>query len=132
MIFQDSLSSYDSFNNPNSALKQRLGPNAHDDLKSSIPKIDAPEQMSPSKYQGSRWEQPPGLRHNHEHISRHAMNSNHINEGRLVEHNPENMSPRHSREVDKTADILTLDQLSSRIPGENGRNHDVYNRYACL
>lgn len=121
------MSSYDSFNNPNSALNkqslttQRLGPNAHDDLKSSIPKIDTPEQ-SPSKYQGGRWDQPAGLRH--DHVNRHGMSSNSINEGRMSELNPD-MSPRNSRDVDKNTDIMTLDQLSPRMPSD-GRNHDMY------
>lgn len=44
-----------------------MGPNAHDDLKSSVPKTE-PVDQSPrgSGLQGPpRWEPPPGVRHEH-------------------------------------------------------------------
>lgn len=97
------MSSYDSFNNPNlnkHNLPQRLGPNAHDDLKSSIPKTDTPEQ-SPSRGP-PRWEPPPNHRHEH----RHPQGAEH----------PPDFSPRNSQEMDRP-DMMLLDP---------GRNHDKY------
>nr|CAI5852690.1 unnamed protein product [Callosobruchus analis] len=49
----DSLSSYDSFNKQ----PRTIGPNAHDDLKTTLSKIDPNLQNSPSKYPpGTRWD----------------------------------------------------------------------------
>lgn len=54
---QDSLSSYDSFNKQTATTNNRIGPNAHDDLKTTLSKIE-PTQNSPSKYQ---------QQHHHQH-----------------------------------------------------------------
>lgn len=67
---QDSLSSYDSFNNNNNNQKpqSRIIPNAHDDLKTTLSKI---EPGSPNVQSGgpsqprNRWEQP---NHRHERL----------------------------------------------------------------
>lgn len=66
------MSSYDSFNNPKHG--PRLGPNAHDDLKSSVPK----EQVDPPRASGGppRWEPPPGVRHEHPRHSEQEYNRN--------------------------------------------------------
>ncbi|CAH0563619.1 unnamed protein product [Brassicogethes aeneus] len=90
----DSLSSYDSFNKQQS--NPRIGQNAHDDLKTTLSKIDpvlGTNQSSPSKYNsGQRWEQ-----NSHRHGSKMDLKYG-LPPGN--DHNLEG-SPRNSRELDK-------------------------------
>ncbi|XP_018564765.1 tight junction protein ZO-1 isoform X2 [Anoplophora glabripennis] len=89
----DSLSSYDSFNKQSNT---RIGPNAHDDLKTTLSKIDPAVtnlQNSPSKYgSGPRWEQ---------NVHRHGSKLD-LKYGLppTDQHSMDN-SPRNSREMDK-------------------------------
>ncbi|XP_018564782.1 tight junction protein ZO-1 isoform X4 [Anoplophora glabripennis] len=91
--YQDSLSSYDSFNKQSNT---RIGPNAHDDLKTTLSKIDPAVtnlQNSPSKYgSGPRWEQ---------NVHRHGSKLD-LKYGLppTDQHSMDN-SPRNSREMDK-------------------------------
>lgn len=97
--FQDSLSSYDSFNKQ--ANPPRIGPNAHDDLKTTLSKIDPTTsiQNSPSKY-NPRWDQ-----NSHRHGSKLDLKYG------TNEQNMEN-SPRNSGELDK--DCNQLESVSPR------------------
>jgi hypothetical protein len=85
----DSLSSYDSFNKQSN---NRIGPNAHDDLKTTLSKIEPGSvQNSPSKYNsGPRWEQ-NSHRHNSKLDLKYGLPQNDHNEN----------SPRNSREMEK-------------------------------
>ncbi|XP_019880421.1 tight junction protein ZO-1 isoform X2 [Aethina tumida] len=89
----DSLSSYDSFNKQQS---NRIGPNAHDDLKTTLSKIETAtisNQNSPSKYgSGQRWEQ-----NSHRHGSKMDLKYG-LPSG--SEHTLDS-SPRNSREMEK-------------------------------
>ncbi|KAK5641793.1 hypothetical protein RI129_010340 [Pyrocoelia pectoralis] len=108
----DSLSSYDSY-------KQQLpgnsgiGPNAHDDLKTTLSKIDSDNPTTPSKYP-TRWDQ---NNHRHERLGskldlKYTMGINNVND------HPD-QSPRNSHEVDKESS--PLDHLSPRLLTERDR-----------
>ncbi|KAJ8981906.1 hypothetical protein NQ317_007298 [Molorchus minor] len=100
----DSLSSYDSFNKQSNT---RIGPNAHDDLKTTLSKIDPSNvnmQNSPSKYNsGQRWEQ---------NVHRHGSKLD-LKYG-LPTGDQQHMdnSPRNSREMEKEAS--PMDAVSPR------------------
>ncbi|XP_063904633.1 tight junction protein ZO-1 isoform X4 [Zophobas morio] len=85
----DSLSSYDSFNKQSNT---RIGPNAHDDLKTTLSKIEpGSAQNSPSKYSsGPRWDQ-----NSHRHNSKLDLKYG------LPQTDHNDNSPRNSRELDK-------------------------------
>ncbi|XP_030745371.1 tight junction protein ZO-1 isoform X2 [Sitophilus oryzae] len=97
----DSLSSYDSYNKQNQAAQQRIGPNLHDDLKTTLSKIDPVNQSSPSrgpyhhKLGGSKMDLkyglPPG-----DPIEESPRNSREENGGMLSD----GVSPRGSVERD--------------------------------
>ncbi|XP_031353908.1 tight junction protein ZO-1-like isoform X5 [Photinus pyralis] len=108
----DSLSSYDSY-------KQQLpgnsgiGPNAHDDLKTTLSKIDSDNPTTPSKYP-ARWDQ---NNHRHDRLGskldlKYAMGVNNVND------HPD-QSPRNSHEVDKESS--PLDHLNPRMLSERDR-----------
>ncbi|XP_065163753.1 tight junction protein ZO-1 isoform X5 [Atheta coriaria] len=108
----DSLSSYDSFNNP----KHRIIPNAHDDLKTTLSKIDSGVPGSPSKY--NRWE---GSAPNHRHDRLGSKLDLKYSQQNLNGDSGLSMgidSPRNSREMD----VGPLDQQISRTP----ERHDMY------
>lgn len=104
LFSKDSLSSYDSFNKQSNT---RIGPNAHDDLKTTLSKIDPAStnlQNSPSKYgSGARWEQ---------NIHRHGSKLD-LKYGLppAEQHGMDN-SPRNSREMDKESS--PMDAVSPR------------------
>ncbi|KAL3274536.1 hypothetical protein HHI36_015918 [Cryptolaemus montrouzieri] len=112
----DSLSSYDSFNKQSNT---RIGPNAHDDLKTTLSKIDHNPTMipnSPSKYNPppvQRWDQSP-----HRYGSKMDLKYGLPITGEQVEN-----SPRSSREIDK--DGSAMDIMNMRGAGEK----DMY-RYS--
>ncbi|XP_066261904.1 tight junction protein ZO-1 isoform X1 [Euwallacea similis] len=85
----DSLSSYDSYNKQTSA-PPRIGPNLHDDLKTTLSKIDPAHQGSPSR--GSRWND----QQNHHRLGGSKMD---IKYGLPPGDPISDSSPRHSREV---------------------------------
>lgn len=60
MFLQDSLSSYDS-----STKQSRIIPNAHDDLKTTLSKIEPNVQTNQNR---NRWEQPNNNAHRHERL----------------------------------------------------------------
>lgn len=67
----DSLSSYDSFNNNNNnAQKQtRIIPNAHDDLKTTLSKIEPTNNQQQQQQQSrNRWDQQQTNQHRHERL----------------------------------------------------------------
>lgn len=104
MILQNSLSSYDSYNKQSGS---RIIPNAHDDLKTTLSKIDpASTNLSntPSKYNmGPRWDQ------NNRHGSKLDLKyAQHPSDQNL---NVEG-SPRNSGEIDK--EINPLEPVSPR------------------
>ncbi|KAJ8915042.1 hypothetical protein NQ315_016017 [Exocentrus adspersus] len=100
----DSLSSYDSFNKQSST---RIGPNAHDDLKTTLSKIDPLTgnlQNSPSKYgSGPRWDQ---------NVHRHGSKIDLKYGLPPVDQHGMESSPRNSREVDKESS--PMDAMSPR------------------
>ncbi|XP_050302350.1 uncharacterized protein LOC126740396 isoform X3 [Anthonomus grandis grandis] len=85
----DSLSSYDSYNKQ---PQTRIGPNLHDDLKTTLSKIDPAHQNSPSRG-GNRW--------NHDQPNHHRLGGSKLDlKYNLPPGDPINdNSPRHSREV---------------------------------
>ncbi|XP_064213330.1 tight junction protein ZO-1 isoform X3 [Tribolium castaneum] len=107
----DSLSSYDSFNKQ---TNNRIGPNAHDDLKTTLSKIEPGSvQNSPSKYNsGNRWDQNPH-RHNSKLDLKYGLPQNDHNDN----------SPRNSRELDKES--RPMENMSPRGSVER----DIY-RYS--
>ncbi|KAL1497924.1 hypothetical protein ABEB36_008804 [Hypothenemus hampei] len=85
----DSLSSYDSYNKQ-PPTTPRIGPNLHDDLKTSLSKIDTSHQGSPSR--GPRWND----QQNHHRLVSSKMDLKYgLPPGDPINDN----SPRHSREV---------------------------------
>ncbi|KAK9883620.1 hypothetical protein WA026_001793 [Henosepilachna vigintioctopunctata] len=112
----DSLSSYDSFNKQSNS---RIGPNAHDDLKTTLSKIDHNPTItnSPSKYNpppGPRWDQSP-----HRYGSKMDLKY-----GLPLSNEPgTDNSQRNSREIDK--DGSSMDILNMRSSTEK----DMY-RYS--
>lgn len=64
---QDSLSSYDSFNNNNQQKQSRIIPNAHDDLKTTLSKIEPGSPNVQNNPQRNRWDQTP-QQHRHERL----------------------------------------------------------------
>lgn len=116
-IIQDSLSSYDSFNNPNQKqANPRIGPNAHDDLKTTLSKIEPGSpgpQSTPPKYSGNRWEQ---NNHRHDRLGskldlKYGMQGGNPGEGNV------DSSPRNSREMEKDP----MDGLGQRMSAERER-----------
>ncbi|CAH1098494.1 unnamed protein product [Psylliodes chrysocephalus] len=108
----DSLSSYDSYNKQAST---RIGPNAHDDLKTTLSKIDPTGniQNSPSKYNmGPRWDQ-----NSHRHGSKMDLKYGLPAGEQLMD-----SSPRNSREMGKDS---PMDPASPRGSVER----DIY-RYS--
>ncbi|XP_044758711.1 tight junction protein ZO-1 isoform X3 [Coccinella septempunctata] len=112
----DSLSSYDSFNKPTNT---RIGPNAHDDLKTTLSKIDHTPvpQSNSAKFtspSGQRWDQSP-----HRYGSKMDLKYG------LPLANDQGLdnSPRTSREMDK--DGNPVDMMNLRSPTEK----DMY-RYS--
>ncbi|XP_071051834.1 tight junction protein ZO-1 isoform X3 [Onthophagus taurus] len=125
----DSLSSYDSFNNQNSkSLGSRIIPNAHDDLKTTLSKIEPSSnspniQNSPSKYAHQRsW----GDQNHHRHD---RLGSKLDLKYAVPPSNNELMdqSPRHSRgDVEKEPPPPGLEHVHQRLPPER---NEMY-RYA--
>ncbi|XP_018322344.1 tight junction protein ZO-1 [Agrilus planipennis] len=116
----DSLSSYDSFKNSN-VPNTRIIPNAHDDLKTTLSKIEQEPTMpsSPPKY-GSRWDQ---NHHRHDRLGskldlKYSVGPNCSNNDLNID-----ASPRNSRELDK--DPSPSNTLSPRSSTERDR-HDMY------
>ncbi|XP_045478453.1 tight junction protein ZO-1 isoform X4 [Harmonia axyridis] len=114
----DSLSSYDSFNKPTNT---RIGPNAHDDLKTTLSKIDHPPGTVPnstSKYNspsGQRWDQSP-----HRYGSKMDLKYGLP----IVNDQGLDNSPRTSREMDK--DGNPIDMMNLR--GANEKDMYRYSR----
>lgn len=119
----DSLSSYDSFNNPSTKHpNSRIIPNAHDDLKTTLSKIDPNPnsvQNSPSKY-GTRWDQNS---HRHDRLGSKLDLKYTMQPNNAMDHNMD-PSPRNSREIEK--DVGSMDQLHQRIPPDNRDRQEVY------
>ncbi|KAH1016905.1 hypothetical protein HUJ04_008059 [Dendroctonus ponderosae] len=85
----DSLSSYDSYNKQ-PPTTPRIGPNLHDDLKTTLSKIDPSHQSSPSR--APRWTD----QQNHHRLGGSKMDLKYgLPPGDPINDN----SPRHSREV---------------------------------
>ncbi|CAH1186640.1 unnamed protein product [Phyllotreta striolata] len=108
----DSLSSYDSYNKQSAG---RIGPNAHDDLKTTLSKIDPSGnvQNSPSKYNARpRWDQ-----NSHRHGSKMDLKY-----GPPAGEQHLDNSPRNSREMGKDS---PMDPASPRGSVER----DIY-RYS--
>lgn len=105
------MSSYDSFNNPNQKQSNpRIGPNAHDDLKTTLSKIEPgspnAQMNSQSKYGVNRWDQ---NNHRHDRLGskldlKYSMQPNVGGDGNV------DSSPRNSRELDKEQ----MDNLTQR------------------
>lgn len=103
------MSSYDSFK-PNPGI----GQNAHDDLKTTLSKIDTDSPNTPSKY-GPRWEQ-----NRHERLGskldlKYALGTaanSHANDA-------VDQSPRNSREIEKESS--PMDHLNPRLTSERDR-----------
>lgn len=100
--FKDSLSSYDSYNKQ---TPTRIGPNAHDDLKTTLSKIDPGSsviQNSPSKYPG-RWDQGNSV-----HGSKLDLKYGLPPGDALLDN-----SPRNSRELDKESPMGSVSPRGS-------------------
>ncbi|KAI4456214.1 tight junction protein [Holotrichia oblita] len=121
----DSLSSYDSFNNQNSKplSNSRIIPNAHDDLKTTLSKIEpgSPNiQNSPSKYGPPRWEQ----NHRHDRLgSKLDLKYNMPTSNDMTA----DQSPRNSREIDKEVGN-SMEQMHQRMPERERLDIYRYNR----
>lgn len=107
------MSSYDSFNNQNvkPISNSRIIPNAHDDLKTTLSKIEpgSPNiQNSPSKYGPPRWEQ----NHRHDRLGSKLDLKYSITSSTDL---TVDQSPRNSREMDKDVGS-SMEQMHQRMP----------------
>ncbi|KAK4874165.1 hypothetical protein RN001_013525 [Aquatica leii] len=109
----DSLSSYDSFKQQH-AGNSGIGPNAHDDLKTTLSKIDSDNPTTPSKYP-PRWDQ---NNYRHDRLGskldlKYAMGLNSTNNERA------DQSPHNSHEMEKEPNAL--EHLNPRMLSERER-----------